>query len=501
MLVGRLDHFVVPYAAARFDDRFDTGCRCGIDGVAEREERFTGHGRTRNIQLHLFRFFKGALGRIDAAGHSHPDGDKRTVLDVGDAVGLGARRDLVGDLQVFHHRRIGGKFPFLLRVFDFVFPDDIRILENKPAQDVFEIILVIRCDQQAVFAQGKELEAFFRFEHFQCRRFEVRRDDHFQKDLVHLFRHLFCHGPVDRDNAAERGDRVAFKRFDVGVVEVSFDGTAAWVPVLDDRDTGVFSEACGDLDGTGDVCQVVEARLPFNDAEVFGVEVIELVEGPFLVRVLPVSEGLHQVPGDKLRFAGVVKTSAHVCGDHAVVCGCMLVRFDHQAAAELEAVGAVFKGLDNRCEVAVAGDDQDVLEVLGRTSDHGRTADVDIFDDFGEVVGSLDRCFERVEVDTDQVDGTDAVLFDRIDVGFVVADMKDPAVNHRVEGLDPAVEHLGKVGDRGDVDGGDAGILEGFESTAGTDDFEIEFNQVFGELYDSRLVADGEQCAFHIAYS
>ncbi len=89
--------------------------------------------------------------------------------------------------------------------------------------------------------------------------------------------------------------------------------------------------------------------------------------------------------------------------------------------------------------------------VLRGRADHGRAADVDILD-AGVIVGAFgDGLFKRVQVDHQQVDRADAVFVHRGDMGVVVAQGQQATVDHRVQGLDTAIHHLGKAGDLGDV--------------------------------------------------
>lgn len=46
-LVGRINHFLIPDAAARLDDAGGTGVHHHIQPVAKRKERVAGHGRAR----------------------------------------------------------------------------------------------------------------------------------------------------------------------------------------------------------------------------------------------------------------------------------------------------------------------------------------------------------------------------------------------------------------------------------------------------------------------
>src|SRR6185436_17359550 len=95
-------------------------------------------------------------------------------------------------------------------------------------------------------------------------------------------------------------------------------------------------------------------------------------------------------------------------------------------------------------------------------------ADVDLLDqgvEAGRRVGG--GAGERVEVHDHQVDGLDAVRSDGGQVLRQVPPGQDAAVDGRVQGLDPAVEHLGKGGDVRDVHDREPGFGQRLGGAAG----------------------------------
>src|SRR5690606_6016670 len=132
----------------------------------------------------------------------------------------------------------------------------------------------------------------------------------------------------------------------------------------------------------------------------------------------------------------------------------------HQAVAggvaQLAVVGLEF-GQDG-CVVAGIDHDGHVVVVLGGGAHHGRPADVDVLDGGGQVaVRVRHRGREGVEVDHHHVDGFDAVLVHDGVVGAAPA--QDATVDFRVQGLHPAIHHLGKARVIGHLHGGDAVVL------------------------------------------
>ncbi len=137
------------------------------------------------------------------------------------------------------------------------------------------------------------------------------------------------------------------------------------------------------------------------------------------------------------------------------------------------------------------------LVVLGRAAQHGRPADIDIFDGILEgAVGVGDRRLEGVEVDHHHVDRRDAVLRHLGDMGRIVAQAEQAAVDLRVQGLDPAVEHFRIAGVLGDIFHLEPGLAHHAGGAAGGEDFDAEVAQVLGEIDDAGFVGDTDQCTF-----
>src|SRR5207245_249640 len=106
--------------------------------------------------------------------------------------------------------------------------------------------------------------------------------------------------------------------------------------------------------------------------------------------------------------------------------------------------------------------------VLRRGADQGGTADVDVFDNLFVGTSRSGRSrFERIEVANDQVNGCDSLFLQGGHVLGIIAHREHAAVNERVQGLDPAVEDLGKPSDFRDVHHGQLGSLKCLAGAAG----------------------------------
>ena len=138
--------------------------------------------------------------------------------------------------------------------------------------------------------------------------------------------------------------------------------------------------------------------------------------------------------------------------------------------------------------------------VLRAAADHGGTADIDLLDGLFQGDPLLrDGLLEGVEVHADQVDRKDAVL-GRLGLMLrIVAEEEEPAVNLGDQGLYAAIHHLRKAGVVGDLPHGDAGRGDRLGGAAGGEEFHTLVVKAAGEVDESALVGDGEECAldFH----
>ena len=116
-------------------------------------------------------------------------------------------------------------------------------------------------------------------------------------------------------------------------------------------------------------------------------------------------------------------------------------------------------------------DHDDVVVIFRRAANHRGAADVDVFDPLFEGGLALQRRFERIEIDHEQIDRTNAVGDHRRLVGRVGAHRQQAAMHGGVQSLEPAVHHLGKAGHFRDVEHLRARFLERRRRAAGRKNF------------------------------
>ena len=85
--------------------------------------------------------------------------------------------------------------------------------------------------------------------------------------------------------------------------------------------------------------------------------------------------------------------------------------------------------------------------VLRRRAHHRRAADVDLLDALVDAGAGVHRLAERVQVDHYQLERRDPEFFERRGVLGLAQIGEQPGVHAGVQGLDPAVEYLGKTCD------------------------------------------------------
>ena len=162
-------------------------------------------------------------------------------------------------------------------------------------------------------------------------------------------------------------------------------------------------------------------------------------------------------------------------------------------ATEGGAVGA-FHFFDKRGIVGGAGDDGYIFKVLGRGTNHGGAADVDVFDEVAEGDRRLGGGFLKgVEVDHNHVDGLDAVGGDGGLVLGVATNVKKAAMDAGVQCFDAAIEHFREAGEVADVFDLEAGLTQSAGGSAGRDQLHAKAGQDLGKFDQAGLVGHAEQ--------
>ncbi len=222
-----------------------------------------------------------------------------------------------------------------------------------------------------------------------------------------------------------------------------------------------------------------------------------------LMGIFPVAHVLHldelgverarewqAVPGGQ--GLSLLVDAAQVVGDHAVI-GCRVLEgFQGQIKALRVGQASGFQGFKNAVIVGAVDHDGHVFVVFGRAAHHGRSANIDVFDGFGQAaVWPGYRGGEGVEVDRDQVNRGNAVSGH--DAVILATPAEDTAMDFRVQGLDPAIHHFRKAGVIRHFNGRNTVFTQQPERASGGENFHAETAQGPGKLKNTGFVGNADQ--------
>ncbi len=274
-------------------------------------------------------------------------------------------------------------------------------------------------------------------------------DDDLAEDAGNGLGQVGVDGAVGHDDAAEGRLLVCLEGLFPARDEFHLAGHAAGIGVLEDGHGGLLKLA-DQVSGGGDVDDVVVGK--FLALKLLEALVEAPVERGLLVRVLAVAQLLRQrhFQAQALGQADVRALgdlALQIGGDGPVVGGGALENLEGELAAQdRQRVAAGGESLQHGRVVRRVTDHGHAGVVLGRTAEHGGAADVDVLNGFLKgAVAAGDGFLEGVQVDADQVDHVDAVLLGLGEVVVLVAAAQQAAVDLRVQGLDPALHHLGEA--------------------------------------------------------
>ncbi len=221
------------------------------------------------------------------------------------------------------------------------------------------------------------------------------------------------------------------------------------------------------------------------------------IKGSALMRVLAVAQRLRKRPAKGAPPRCAANLRGHPGADGGVIGGRAGVGGLGQPLAQgiwrLTVVRAQLR--QNGVIVFDVHDDGHKPMVLGGRPDHRRSADVDVFDHFGIVRALGHRFLKRIEVHDHQIDWRDVVRVHRCDMVFIVAQGQQAAMDNRVQGLDPAIHHLGKAGDLGHILDGKARRAQRLGGSTCAEQLDPVACQRRGKLHQSGFVGYGKKRA------
>ena len=138
----------------------------------------------------------------------------------------------------------------------------------------------------------------------------------------------------------------------------------------------------------------------------------------------------------------------------------------------------------------------DAVMILGRAAEHGRTADIDVFDRLMQAhPGAGDGLLEGIKIHDHQINRWN--LMGRRG-GFmlrVAPNVQQSTVDFGMQRFDPAVQHFRKARVGAQISDLQPGLAEGFGGASGRDQLDPGRLQGLGQVNQAGLVGNREQCA------
>ena len=233
------------------------------------------------------------------------------------------------------------------------------------------------------------------------------------------------------------------------------------------------------------------------------------VEGCLLVRIFAVAHILSLDPltvediGECLGAFLVFVQAREIVGDGAVVASGVRKDLLSQSQTSVGRYFALF--IDFGKHTIIVGrihDHGNRLVILGRGTNHRRTADVDVFDgQFKRAIRPCDRLFERIEIHTDDVNRVDAVIGNRLHVFRHGTTSKNAGVNVWIERLDATVKHFRETRVVGYFLAGHALFSQKLGRAARRQNMVTRSHEPLGKVHDARFVGNTDQCLFAHSFS
>ena len=355
-------------------------------------------------------------------------------------------------------------------------------------------------DQTDISLRAEDVESFLG---------EFWSHDDFEENRLHSFSGFLVAFTVHGNDAAESRFAVSVEGSLECFKSCASKSGAAWVRVLDDDACRLVFPFAGKIPCCFHINDIVVGK--FLAVELLGSSDAAccfriLVECSFLMRVFAVAQVLqldisHAV---NIRQCIVIPINlfCQIVSDSAVVKACVEECLSGEVQTEFISQLVIFNSFKNVIILLGIDDNSNVLVVLCCCTDHGRAADIDIFDSFSS--GDIRLCNgfpERVQVDGYEVDACNAVFLHGLDMFRVVTDSKDAAVDHRMQCLDSAIHHFRETGNFRNRFYRNACICDCLHGSACGNDFHAEFMKSSCEIYNTCLIRYADKRSFDCHYN
>ena len=221
------------------------------------------------------------------------------------------------------------------------------------------------------------------------------------------------------------------------------------------------------------------------------------IKSGLLVRVFAIAQTLLQMPAKRAKCRCFdLKLGGHPIGNFRVISCRTRIGFLRQPLPQCEL--RALMGLEAVQHVGVifrVNNHRDVLVIFGCRADHGRAANINVFNTRLVSPTAPDRLLKRVEIDHQQIDRANTMVAHGVCMGFIIAYRKQSAMHHRVQCFHPPVHHFGEAGQLRHIAAIYTRLREHFCRAAGGDDFDFLRHQLLCEIDNAGFVRNGYQGA------
>ena len=221
------------------------------------------------------------------------------------------------------------------------------------------------------------------------------------------------------------------------------------------------------------------------------------IKSGLLMRVFAIAQTLLQMPAKHAKCRCFdLKFGCHPIGNFRVISCSARIGFLRQPLPQFE-VGALM-GLETVQQGGVIfriNNHRDILVIFGCRADHGRAANINVFNTRLVSAALPERFLKWVEIDHQQINLLDTMVPHGVCVCFIIAYCQQSAMHHRVQCFHPPVHHFGEAGQLRHIEAIYTRLREHFCRAAGGNDFDFLRHQRFCEIDNASFVRDGYQGA------
>src|SRR6266849_5175455 len=505
--VGRRNHFGIFHRAARLNHRRGARLRGLFHSIRKRKKRIRRHHAPLQRAL---RFHHRNLHGIYAAHLSRAHTQSRRVLRKNDGVGFHVLAYLPRKFQIrkLRGRRLTLRDHLKFRALQVA---QIRLLHQHATKDALHLQFLVEI--QATLRQLQQAKVFLGREDFLRAIGKARRNDAFNEKFDHRLSRERVHNVVERQHAAERGHRVARKRFGIRIQQRRLLRRTAWIVVLDDhrgwtlefrhqtpRRLQVHVIVVGKLLAL----QLLRRRQPLRRL------LSRYVQRRRLVRILSVAQflllpkrNMHPFRQRRARLnielLAIGKQPLKIHRNQSVVSRSHRKHFSRKLQPQPQrSLPPRFQFSGNAPVIRGIAHYGHALKILRRGTQHRRAANINVFDELlGRQIILRGRRLKRVKIHDHQINRQNSLFLRLLLIFHKMPAIQQPAVNLRMQRLHPPAQHFRPPREFRHIFYRYALFPQQLRGSSRGEYFDLQRRQLSRELQNAALVENADQRALH----